>query len=147
MAMDSTNGRGLVEGWMQKLVGVDFIFALAVARQLWLRRNALIFENLFMAPLQVLHVVKSSLEAFEEANATMGTKRRLLGNGSISWKKSPLGVLKINWDATLQQKTKKLGVGVVIRDDSGAFVAALSKIVPYIVDPLTTEIVAVWHAA
>jgi hypothetical protein len=102
MAMDSIDGRGLVEGWMQKLVGVDFIFALAMARQLWLRRNALIFENLFMAPLQVLHVVKSSLEAFEEANATMGTKRRLLGNGSVSWKKPPLGVLKINWDATLQ---------------------------------------------
>jgi hypothetical protein len=40
-----------------------------------------------------------------------------------------------------------LGVDVVIRDDSGAFVAALSKIVPYIVDPLIAETVAVWHVA
>jgi hypothetical protein len=92
-------------------------------------------------------VVKSSLEAFEEANATIGTERRLPSNGSVSRKKPPLGVLKINWDAALQQETKNMGVGVVIRDDSGAFVAAISKIVPYIVDPLTAETVAVWHAA
>jgi hypothetical protein len=51
MVMDSTDGRGLVKGWMQKLAGADFIFALAMARQLWLKRNALIFENLFMPPL------------------------------------------------------------------------------------------------
>ncbi len=40
-----------------------------------------------------------------------------------------------------------MGVGVVIRDDNEVFVVAFSKIVPYIVDPLTTKTVVVWHAA
>lgn len=114
LEMDPTDGRSLVEGWMQKLGGDDFSFAIAVARQLWLRRNALIFEHLFMPPMQVLHAMKSSLEAYEEASATLGTARRTPGNGRVRWKKPPLGVLKINWNAALLKETQKMGVGVVI---------------------------------
>jgi len=54
-----------------------------------------------------------------------------------------MGVMKIN----LNKETKIMGVGVVIRDDNEVFVVAFSKIVPYIVDPLTTKTVVVWHAA
>lgn len=68
---------------------------------------------------------------------------RLLDNVRVRWNKLPMGVMKIN----LNKETKIMGVGVVIRDDNGAFVAAFSKIVPYILDLLTVEIVAVWHAA
>jgi hypothetical protein len=99
-----------------------------------------------MPPMQVLHAMKSSLEAYEEASATLGTTRGPPGNGRVRWKKPPLGVLKINWDAALLKETQKMGVGVVIRDDRGDCVAALARIVPYIVDLLTAETVAVWHA-
>jgi len=97
--------------------------------------------------MQVLHVVRSTLEVIEEVSVTMGPAHGILKIGSVKWNKPPLGLLKINWDAALQKETKMMSVGIVVRDDSGCFVAALSRIVHYIVDPLTGETVAVWHAA
>jgi len=70
-----------------------------------------------MPPMQVLHAMKSSLEAYEEASATLGTTRGPPGNGRVRWKKPPLRVLKINWDVALLKETQKMGVGVVIRND------------------------------
>jgi hypothetical protein len=40
-----------------------------------------------------------------------------------------------------------MGVGVVARYEKGEFVACFSKIVPYIVDPLTTKSVVVWYVS
>jgi len=40
-----------------------------------------------------------------------------------------------------------MGVGVVIRDEGGEFLAALTKFVPHIIDPLIAKTVAVWFAA
>jgi hypothetical protein len=147
MALEPTDGLGLIEGWLKKLTGVEFIFALAVARQIWLRRNAYVFEDFFMPSMQVLQVAKSSLEAFEEAPTTTVVERSLPGNIRVKWKKPHMGVMKINWDAALNKAMKNMGAGVVIQDDSGSFVAAISKIVPYIVDPLIAEAVAIWYAA
>lgn len=65
----------------------------------------------------------------------------------VRWKKPPVGVLRLNWDAALNKETKTMGVGAVIRNEGGGFVAALSKIVPFIIDPLLTETVDVWYAA
>jgi hypothetical protein len=147
MAFEVTDGRGLVEGWWQRLEWVDFVFALSVARKQWLRRNAYIFENFFMPPLQVIHKMKAIIEDFDGANAKMENERRLPGPGHVRWQKPHVGIMKINWDAALHKENKHMGVGVVIRDDKGDVVIALSKIVPYIMDPLIAETVAVWHAA
>jgi ribonuclease HI len=96
---------------------------------------------------KVIHKVKAIIEDFDGANAKMEKERRLLDPGRVRWHKPPVGILKINWDAALHKGNKHMGVGVVIQDDKGDVVGALSKIVPYIVDPLTAETMAVWHAA
>jgi hypothetical protein len=147
LAMEPTDGRSMVEGWLQKLNGDDFKFAIAVARQIWLRRNVFIFEHLFMPPMQVILAVKSSLEDYEEVVATLEISRENSCSGRVRWEKPPLGVLKLNWDAALHTETQTMGVGVVIRDDRGDCVAALARVVPYIADLLTAETVAAWHAA
>jgi collagenase-like PrtC family protease len=41
---------------------------------------------------------------------------------------------------------KRMGVGVVVRDDVGVVMAAMSKLIPFIVDPTVTESVAAWQA-
>jgi ribonuclease HI len=97
--------------------------------------------------LQVIHKVKAIIEDFDGANVKMEKERRLPGPGRVIWHKPTVGILKINWDVALHKENKHMGVGVVIRDDKRDVVGALSKIVPYIVDPLTAEIVAVWHDA
>jgi hypothetical protein len=50
-----------------------------------------------------------------------------------------MGVMKINWDVALNKETKNMRAGVVIQDDNRAFVAAFSKIVPYIVNLFTCQ--------
>jgi hypothetical protein len=100
-----------------------------------------------MPPLQVLHVVQEMLVEFTTATQSLVEEQGRSGMIRVKWHKPPLVKMKIIWDAALNKETKNMGVGVVIRDADGAFVAALSKLVPYISDPLTAETVAVWHAA
>ncbi|GLT70448.1 hypothetical protein SLA2020_425280 [Shorea laevis] len=52
----------------------------------------------------------------------------------INGKKPPLGVLKVNWDAALNNSSHTIGVGVLVRDDQGLVVASLCATVPYISD-------------
>jgi hypothetical protein len=39
-----------------------------------------------------------------------------------------------------------MGVGVIIRDDKGSVVAAQSKVIPFIFDSTSAEVLAAWHA-
>jgi hypothetical protein len=39
-----------------------------------------------------------------------------------------------------------MGVGVVVRDNSGSVLAALATVVSFTIDPSVVEIVAVWKA-
>lgn len=143
MTIATTNGLGLVQGWMQRLDGDELMQTLTVARQTWLRRNCFVFENFLMSHSQVLEIVQSTLAAFKEAHDSVAKENTGLGQVQIRWKKPPTGVTKFNWDATLNKDTKTMGVGVVARDEKGEFVAGFSNIVPYIVDPLTTKLVVV----
>jgi phosphotransferase system IIA component len=56
------------------------------------------------------------------------------------------GWLKLNWNAALDVSQKKMGVGVVVRDDSGTVKAMVAKVVPFIVDPTLAEAMAAWQA-
>ncbi|KAL5764399.1 hypothetical protein ACOSP7_016762 [Xanthoceras sorbifolium] len=49
----------------------------------------------------------------------------------IDWVPPLAGLLKMNIDATLRKGQAAIGVGVVIRDEKGMVVAALSR--PYVV--------------
>jgi hypothetical protein len=37
-----------------------------------------------------------------------------------------------------------MGIGVVVRDERGGFVAAMTKVIPFIFDSTSAEAVAVW---
>jgi ribonuclease HI len=55
-------------------------------------------------------------------------------------------MVKINWDTTLDTTNKKVGVGIMMRDGKGSFLAALSKQVSIDVTPVVAEIIAALHA-
>jgi hypothetical protein len=147
MAIDLTDGWGLIHNFMERLDGEDLLLALTIARHIWLRRNTFVFENIFLPPLQVLNGAKTLIAAFEEAINPMVVERNLVDPSQVRWKKPPPWVMKLNWDAILNVEKKATGIGVIIRDEGGDFVAALTKFIPYIVDPLIAESVAVWFAA
>lgn len=45
----------------------------------------------------------------------------------IRWQAPVVGTVKVNWDATVCEKNQTMGIGVVIRDSKGEFLACLSS--------------------
>ena len=60
--------------------------------------------------------------------------------------KSPVGVAKINWDATLDERAGKVGLGVIARDHEGRVLAMQCSIYKHIYNPTMAETLAAWKA-
>lgn len=54
--------------------------------------------------------------------------------------------IKRGWDAALDINSKRMGVGVIVRDMEGSVLAAMCTIVPLITDSTIAEAVATWRA-
>jgi ribonuclease HI len=61
------------------------------------------------------------------------------------WRAPEGGWLKLNRDATLNSRSKKMGIGIVVQNKYGEFVAALAKVLPLVDDPTAAEAIAAWH--
>ena len=61
---------------------------------------------------------------------------------SSIWMKPVVGSAKINWDVGFNQATDKFGMGIVIRDADGRFVASGTVSQKGSVDPITGEALA-----
>jgi hypothetical protein len=63
------------------------------------------------------------------------------GPDAQGWKKPPLDFVKLNWDASLDTNSKRMGVGDLIRDRVGNVLAAISSSIPLVQDPEVAETV------
>jgi ribonuclease HI len=64
----------------------------------------------------------------------------------FSWQPPPNNKIKINWDAALNAKERRIGLGIIARDSRGNFLAARSKTLEYSADPSTAKALAALHA-
>nr|XP_023881644.1 uncharacterized protein LOC111994020 [Quercus suber] len=76
-------------------------------------------------------ILKSALNLVEEYCATNEVRQRVILGGGLStiWKSPDMGRYKVNVNGAVFKHRKKAGIGVVIRDEAGEVVVALSKIV------------------
>jgi hypothetical protein len=106
-----------------RLVGKDFQRFGFVARQLWFRRNKVIFDDEFLSPARVNQTATTQLEDFNLAEVTQAQTREAITTVGVPritrWKKPKVGVVKINWDATISTLEDMMGVGVMARDNTG----------------------------
>lgn len=56
------------------------------------------------------------------------------------WKKPHEGVVKINWDATLDNLNKKMGVRLIARDAEGFVLASMCTTLSFIPYPTITKV-------
>lgn len=54
--------------------------------------------------------------------------------------------VKVNWDADIYTKNQKMGLGVVVRDHMGVFLAGLSTSAGFAFQPIIVEFLALWRA-
>ncbi|XP_059450896.1 uncharacterized protein LOC132181674 [Corylus avellana] len=70
----------------------------AVARQLWYRRNSVVFEGVMHSPAAVIQRARDQLHAFEKMEQTheKGTNTTIPDQLVTHWKKPPEGYVKLN---------------------------------------------------
>ncbi|KAE8783266.1 non-ltr retroelement reverse transcriptase [Hordeum vulgare] len=100
-----------------------------------LHPNALATKIRAYIDMIMVHLYKPSTSHSRESTAS-----------SLRWIPPPEGTLMINVDATLFETTKRMGVGIVVRDHTGSFIAACSESYANVMIPEMAEALAVRRA-
>jgi hypothetical protein len=109
-----------------------------------------IFGGKFTSPKAIIQTAKDQLETFNSVESQRATTSSLSRRTDTScWKPPPMGVLKSNWDAAVDGRGKRIGIGVIVRDHDGGAMAMLSETqtMDFIQDPATAEALAARRAA
>ena len=110
-------------------------------RAIWYARRQAIHENIYQSPIST-HCFVSKFVS--ELQATKATKvDRVAGHGiPPRWIPPPVGLAKINVDATLSKNTGVVSASAVARDSTGNFLGASALVWEGIADPETMKAIA-----
>jgi hypothetical protein len=144
---EATDFMSIMEQLLSKCSTEEVQLAVLVARQIWHRRNSVVFSGSFKSPKEILQMAKDQLEVFNMVNQPISKEGPGTRRTTISlWTKPPPGVLKTNWDAAVDGKRRKIGVGVIVRNHEGGVIAMMCEIINFIQDPVTAEALAARRA-
>ncbi|XP_042944508.1 uncharacterized protein LOC122278379 [Carya illinoinensis] len=118
-----------------------------ISRNIWLRRNKLVFEGSFMHPNLVVSQASLSLAAYKEAQGSRKSTPQASSTRMTGWYPPPSGSIKINWDAAVDVPQAKVGIGLVARDHEGRILVTKQLIISSIPDPLLAEGLGAFQAA
>ncbi|XP_027155450.1 uncharacterized protein LOC113777063 [Coffea eugenioides] len=116
---------------------------------LWNNRNGAIFDGPYRDPLSLISLSIAFLNQFNEANSKDKFNKPISLKSRLSighWIRPNAGFVKANFDGAVFMDDKSSGVGVIIRDDKGSFIAGLSKKNLGILEPNVVESYAAKHA-
>jgi hypothetical protein len=122
------------------------LFAM-VARRVWFRRNKWLFEAIFIHPNEVYKSAVVSLEEFRicNNNPLITDDRDVSETSGVqvsvapTWQPPLTGKVKINWDASINERDGRIGVGLVARDAFGMVLGGRCVSRCLRTDPLTAE--------
>jgi ribonuclease HI len=90
------------------------------------------------------------MEQYDQATAKKDKEDLNMGNTcnqtQVRWKKPSVGVVKLNWDAAVDERTGNVGLGVIARDYEGRVLAMHGSFCKHIYNPTTAETLAAWKA-
>jgi ribonuclease HI len=114
---------------------------------LWLARNGVRNGNPMMHPHGVATQIKAYVEMLElhVLSPNPSTRRDTIPS-STRWSPPPEGTVLINVDAALFTTSRRMGIGVVIRDHNGVCLAACSELRDEVTAPELAEALAIRHA-
>jgi hypothetical protein len=121
-----------------------------VSRHIWLRRNSLIFEGTFTHPNVVCAEADKSLIEYKRCQfkvlGVMLDEVSVPCNRNIKWQPPSQGLIKVNWDASINKNKGWIGMGMIARDSNGACLGAKSVTKELITDSATAEMMAALSA-
>jgi hypothetical protein len=96
---------------------------LVVARNIWLRRNSLIFQGSFLSPNRVWEesfFFMHDFRMFSQGEKDVASASSQIVHSPIGvWHPPPDNFFKINWDASVAPNGNQIGLGLVVRDSKG----------------------------
>jgi hypothetical protein len=137
----------LFEGLMRRCNKEDLELFAVTARRIWLRRNSVVHGEPFTHPSQLLREAQNSLEDFQWIHNEVGSgSQNARDLTEVQWKPPVEGMIKLNWDAGLNMKEGRVGIGIIARDSRGVCLAARSLSLNTHIDATTAEALAAVHA-
>lgn len=128
----------------------DLELNVVILKQIWSRRNILVFEGKFDSPCTVLQKAKMLLENFQTSQLsdvpTMSKLTTNQENQTNSWQPSGVNHPKANWDAVVDNKQQSTEIGRIIRNNKGAVHASSCCNRPIKHQPATAEALALREA-
>ncbi|KAF5459077.1 hypothetical protein F2P56_023065 [Juglans regia] len=120
----------------------------SVMRYIWLRRNWWIFERKFTSPGSVLQQARANLNEFQQAQqqGIERSKTAAVERMMVRWEAPKEGFVKVNWDAAFKANQRKMGAGVVVRDEEGNVQVSLCMPKDCIQSAVIAEATALWRA-
>jgi ribonuclease HI len=119
----------------------DFCLFIKIARRTWLRRNGFVHEGTFIHPNILVKQAQQEVELLKSLRDE-DKKHRSDSPGNplrSAWQAPPQGWYKANWDASVDRKKGRVGLGVIIRDHNGAMWVARSQTRHGFLDPTAAE--------
>ena len=103
------------------------IFAVTISL-IWMRRNRAAFGVDGPSLEKIPDQARSLVHEFNHLRPVHPKIPRIAR--SIRWKPPPPGMVKVNFDGTLFSTKSSVGLGIVVRDQAGLVLAALSQKIP-----------------
>lgn len=140
----------LVEYFIERQRKDQLELMAVVARGTSFRRNKWVFEGKFDHPNEVYNSALSSLEEFRTCVNPEVISREEERQAQVIlpevWKPPQAGLVKCNWDASLNIKERRIGLGIIVRDDEGAALGARCIAKNLRIDPSLAEAMAAFFA-
>lgn len=131
---------GLVHQFCSSSNAAHLEFFFAISWYIWYNRNLLTHNDNGLPPLQIWEMARRVVEDYQEAISVKFPVEQQTNGG---WVAPPPGFFKVNVDgASSLDGLGTSGVGMIIRDDGGRVVAALSKALPLHYPAAWTELFA-----
>jgi hypothetical protein len=125
------------------LDAIDLPVVVTIARQIWFRRNSVVFGGSFAPPKIVFSTAVDQVEAFSTATALSVPKRPQPSTTCVpKWVSPPMGFVKLNWDASVDRKGQKMGIGLIVRDHAGGVVIMACESKKFVHNPAVAEALA-----
>ncbi|KAG6653325.1 hypothetical protein CIPAW_05G068400 [Carya illinoinensis] len=115
------------------------------AWNLWKRKNEVVFKGHLTHPSSVVKQSQQLVEDPQHLHVSKKTKSPSQQNNS-HWEAPPQGKIKVNWDASVDKISCKVGVGVIIQDWKSQVLATLRMKQDLFPDPHMAEAFAAFQA-
>ncbi|XP_019172068.1 PREDICTED: uncharacterized protein LOC109167502 [Ipomoea nil] len=113
--------------WLERIFSsksdADICLIISICWKLWEARNEKLWNHTILNASFICLSVKNFIFEWPKVNAYTVSNTRST-DSLTSWTRPPHGMLKLNVDAALDSANKRMGFGFILRDHTGALVAA-----------------------